>query len=236
MGDATAAIDPHPCRETIFGSHLRLDPGRPERQAAGSDGAAEAILKIAVVDESAARAAVIAEGLREAGFTDIHLLLERRGLVAALHALSPDVVLINLENPGRDVLEESFALSRALARPIAMFVDQSDERSIAEAVDAGISAYVVDGMRKERIKPILELAVRRFNAFSRLQAELHEARSALADRKIVDRAKAILMKRRKIDEPAAYALLRKQAMDGGRRIAEIAEALVTAETLLGGDL
>jgi response regulator NasT len=201
-----------------------------------SDGAAEAILKIAVVDESAARAAVIGEGLREAGFSDIHLLLERRGLVAALHALSPDVVLINLENPRRDVLEESFALSRALARPIAMFVDQSDERSIAEAVDAGISAYVVDGMRKERIKPILELAVRRFNAFSRLQVELHEARSALADRKIVDRAKAILMKRRKIDEPAAYALLRKQAMDGGRRIAEIAEALVTAETLLGGDL
>ncbi len=177
---------------------------------------------------------MIEEGLRDAGFSDIHVLLERRGLVAQLHGLSPDVVLINLENPGRDVLEESFALSRALARPIAMFVDQSDERSIAEAVDAGISAYVVDGMKKERIKPILELAVRRFHAFSRLQTELDEAKSELADRKLIDRAKMLLMKRRKIDEPAAYALLRKQAMDSGRRIAEIAEALITAEALLGG--
>lgn len=177
---------------------------------------------------------MIAEGLREAGFSDIHLLLERNGLVARLTALEPDVVLINLENPGRDVLEESFAISRALARPIAMFVDQSDERSIAEAVDAGISAYVVDGLRKERIKPVLELAVRRFNAFSRLQQELRDAKSALAERKTVDKAKSLLMKRRGIDEPAAYALLRKQAMDSGRRVADVADALLTAEALLGG--
>lgn len=187
------------------------------------------------MDESPARAAVIEEGLREAGLSDISVLVERRGLVARLEGLAPDVVLINLENPGRDMLEESFALSRALARPIAMFVDQSDEQSIAEAVDAGISAYVVDGMRKDRIKPILELAVRRFKAFTRLQTELAEAQSALAERKTVDRAKTLLMKRRGIDEPAAYALLRKQAMDSGRRIADIAEALVTADKLLGGD-
>ena len=190
-------------------------------------------MKIAVIDDSPARAAVIEEGLREAGLNEVALLTERHGLVKRLHELSPDVVLINLENPGRDLLEESFALSRALARPIAMFVDSSDEQSIADAVDAGISAYVVDGMRKDRIKPVLELAVRRFNAFTRLQNELNEAKSALAERKVVDRAKMLLMKRRKIDEPAAYALLRKQAMDSGRRIAEIAEALVTAEALLG---
>lgn len=197
--------------------------------------AAEERLRIAVVDESAARAAVIEEGLRDAGFSDITVLVERVGLARRLHDLSPDVVLMNLENPGRDVLEESFALSRALARPIAMFVDQSDEQSIAEAVDAGISAYIVDGMRKERIKPILELAVRRFNAFARLQTELHEAKSALAERRAVDRAKALLMKRRGIDEPAAYALLRKQAMDSGRRLVDVADALITAEALLGGE-
>ncbi|MBB5685382.1 response regulator NasT [Sphingobium boeckii] len=179
---------------------------------------------------------MIEEGLRETGFSDVVTLVGRVGLVARIAALAPDVVLINLENPGRDVLEESFAISRALARPIAMFVDQSDEAAIAEAVDAGISAYIVDGMRKERIKPILELAVKRFNAFSRLQTELAEAKSALAERKSVDRAKALLMKRRNIDEPAAYALLRKQAMDSGRRIAEVAEALVTASALLGDDL
>ncbi|WP_184070808.1 ANTAR domain-containing response regulator [Sphingosinicella soli] len=190
-------------------------------------------MKIAIVDENAARAAVIEQGLREAGLDDVAVLAERVGLVARLEALAPDVVLMSLGNPGRDQLEESFSLSRALARPIAMFVDQSDERAIAEAIDAGISAYVVDGMRKDRIKPILELAVRRFNAFSRLQMELAEAKSALAERKVIDRAKVLLMKRRGIDEPAAYALLRKQAMDSGRRIAEIAEALVTAEALLG---
>lgn len=182
-----------------------------------------------------ARAAVIEEGLRDAGYSDIAVLVERHGLTRRLIELSPDVVLMNLENPGRDVLEESFAMSRALARPIAMFVDQSDEQSIAAAVDAGISAYIVDGLRKERIKPILELAVRRFNAFARLQTELHEAKSALAERRAVDRAKAILMKRRGIDEPAAYALLRKQAMDSGRRLADVADALITADSLLGGE-
>lgn len=179
---------------------------------------------------------MIEEGLRDAGLIDIVVLLDRHGLVARIAELAPDVVLLNLENPGRDVLEESFALSRALARPIAMFVDQSDEDSIAAAVEAGISAYVVDGLRKERIKPVLELAVRRFNAFARLQAELAEARTALADHKTIDRAKALLMKRRGIDEPAAYALLRKQAMDSGRRIADVADALVTAADLLGGDM
>jgi response regulator NasT len=194
----------------------------------------EAELKIAVIDENPARAAVIAEGLREAGLDDVHLCIERCGLVARLDELAPDVVLMNLENPGRDVLEESFAISRALSRPIAMFVDQSDERAIAEAVDAGISAYVVDGLRKERIRPVLELAVRRFQAFARLQGELAEAKSALAERKLIDQAKALLIKRRRIDEPAAYALLRKQAMDSGRRIAEVADALITAESLLGG--
>lgn len=192
-------------------------------------------MKIAVIDDSAARAAVIEEGLREAGLTDISVLIEWRGIVAALERLAPDVVLINLENPNRDMLEESFALSRAVARPIAMFVDQSDNASIADAVDAGISAYVVDGLRKERIRPVMELAIRRFNAFARLQSELQEARSALAERKAIDRAKMLLMKRRGIDEPSAYALLRKKAMDSGRRIAEIAEALITADSILGGE-
>ncbi len=178
---------------------------------------------------------MIAEGLRDTGLSDVHLLVERANLVARLVALAPDVILINLENPRRDILEESFALSRSLARPIAMFVDQSDERAISEAVDAGISAYVVDGLRMDRIKPILELAVRRFHAFARLQEELAEAKSALAERKIVDKAKMLLMKRRKIDEPTAYALLRKQAMNSGRRVADVAAALVSIESLLGDE-
>ncbi|MBB4640904.1 ANTAR domain-containing response regulator [Rhizorhapis suberifaciens] len=193
-------------------------------------------MRIAIVDESSARAAVIEEGLREAGLDDIATLTDRNGLVARLTTLAPDVVLMNLENPSRDTLEESFLVSRSLGKPIAMFVDQSDEESTFAAVDAGVSAYIVDGFKKERIKPILQLAVRRFQAFSKLQEELVEAKNMLAERKTIDRAKAILMKRRGIDEPAAYALLRSHAMQSNRRIVEVAEALVTAENLMGGDL
>ena len=193
-------------------------------------------MRIAIVDESSARAAVIEEGLRESGLSDIATLTDRRGLVARLTELEPDVVLMNLENPSRDTLEESFLVSRSLGKPIAMFVDQSDEESTIAAVDAGVSAYIVDGFKKERIKPILDLAVRRFQAFSKLQEELAEAKNMLAERKIVDRAKAILMKRRGIDEPSAYALLRSHAMQSNRRIADVAEAVVTADSLMGGDL
>jgi two-component system, response regulator / RNA-binding antiterminator len=190
-------------------------------------------LRIAIVDESPARGAVIEEGLRDAGLTDITLFTERRGIAAQLEALSPDVVLIDLGNPHRDELEELFALSKAMARPVAMFVDQSDSAGIEAAIDAGVSAYVVDGLKKERIKPVVELAIRRFNAFARLRAELDEARSALAERDCVDQAKKLLMEKRGIDEPAAYAALRKAAMDSGRRIADVADALVTAHRLMG---
>ena len=190
-------------------------------------------MRIAIIDTSTTRAAIISDGLREAGLDDIVVIDGTPGMVAALEKAAPEVVLINLENPSRDVLEEFFAVSRALARPIAMFVDQSDAESTAAAVDAGVSAYIVDGLAKQRIKPVIDLAIRRFQAFARLQAELHEARSALADRNTVDRAKAILMKRRSIDEPTAYGLLRAQAMRSNRRSAEIADAIITSDALMG---
>lgn len=190
-------------------------------------------MRIAIIDESVSRGSIIQEGLAEAGLVDTVVLSKRDGLLAALEALDPEVVLIDLANPSRDLLEDYFAVSRAIARPIAMFVDQSDEETTAAAIDAGVSAYIVNGLSKNRIKPILEVAVQRFHAFSRLQKELHEAKTALADRALIDRAKAILMAKRAIDEPAAYALLRGQAMRSNRRIAEIAEAIVTAESLLG---
>ena len=190
-------------------------------------------MRIAIIDTSTTRAAIISDGLREAGLDDIVVIDGTLGMVAALEKAAPEVVLINLENPSRDVLEEFFAVSRALARPIAMFVDQSDAESTNAAVDAGVSAYIVDGLARHRIKPVIDLAIRRFQAFARLQAELHEARSALADRAAIDRAKAILMKRRGLDEPAAYAALRAHAMRSNRRIAEVAEALITSDALMG---
>lgn len=191
-------------------------------------------MRIAIVDESASRAAVIREGLATMDDCEIHVITERQGLVARISEFAPDIVLIDLGNPSRDVLEEYFAVSRALARPIAMFVDESDAEAIAASIDAGVSSYVVDGMAPHRIRPILDLAVRRFNAFARLQSDLAEAQGKLAERETIDRAKRILMDSRRITEPQAYAELRKAAMDQGRRIAEIAEAVVTAHKLMGG--
>lgn len=191
-------------------------------------------MRIVVVDESPARGAVIAEGLIASGLSDITVLIERQGLVSRIEELSPDVVLIDLANPRRDELEELFAVSRAISRPIAMFVDQSDDHSIEAAIDAGVSAYVVDGMKPERIRSVLDVAIRRFHAFARLRSELDEARGQLAERKAIDAAKALLMKKRGLDEPAAYAALRKAAMDSGRKIGDVADALLTAEKLMGG--
>ena len=190
-------------------------------------------MRIAIIDTSSSRAAIIADGLREAGLTDHVLVDVASPILAQLERVRPEVVLVNLENPSRDLLEDYFAMSRAMARPIAMFVDQTDEAATAAAVDAGVSAYIVDGLTKNRIKPVLDLAIRRFQAFARLQEELHEAKSALADRTAVDKAKTILMKRRGLDEPAAYALLRSHAMSSNRRIADVADAIITSEALMG---
>jgi response regulator NasT len=190
-------------------------------------------VRIAIIDESGLRASVLEEGLREAGFDDILVVAPVGGFVARIVRMAPDVVLMDLGNPSRDELEEMLTVSRALARPIAMFVDQSDETMIGAAIDAGISAYVVDGLRKERVKPVLELAIRRFNAFAKLQAERDEARTALTERKTIDKAKAILMQSRNLSEPDAYALLRSTAMNQGRKLVEVADALITASTLLG---
>ena len=191
-------------------------------------------MRIAIVDESASRAAVIREGLVALEDCEIHVLTERHGLLARIGEIAPDIVLMDLGNPSRDVLEEYFAVSRVLDRPIAMFVDESDEEAIAAWVDAGVSAYVVDGLAAHRIRSLLDLAVRRFNAFARLQADLAEAKGKLAERDAVDRAKRILMDSRGLSEPAAYAELRKAAMNQGRRLADIADAVVTAHTLMGG--
>lgn len=191
-------------------------------------------MRIAIVDDSAVRASVIQEGVAAFDDCEIFVVTERRGLVARIEEIAPDIVLMDLGNPSRDVLEEYFAVSRALARPIAMFVDESDEEAIAASVEAGVSAYVVDGMAPHRIRPLLDLAVRRFNAFARLQSDLAEARGRLAERDVIDKAKRILMESRNLVEHEAYAELRKTAMNQGRRIADIAEALVTAHALMGG--
>src|SRR5579862_5568799 len=193
---------------------------------------AEQSPKIAIVDESPIRAAILEEGLREAGFTDVVRIDEMQSLLSRIYALDPDVIVIDLENPSRDVLEQMFQVSRAVKRPIAMFVDQSDAASIQASVDAGVSAYIVDGLKKERIKHILDLCISRFNAFARLQSELDRTKTALEERKVIDRAKGILMKAKSLSEEEAYALLRRTAMNENRKISEVAQSILTAAELL----
>ena len=189
-------------------------------------------LKIVIVDESPIRAAILIDGLREAGFTQVTHLESTDNLLARIYAIDPDVILIDLANPSRDVLEQMFQVSRIVKRPVGMFVDQSDSASIQASVDAGVSAYIVGGLKKERVKSILDLCISRFNAFSRLQDELDRTRNALEERKVIDRAKGIIMRAKSLTEEQAYALLRTTAMNEKRKIAEVAQSVITASELL----
>ena len=188
-------------------------------------------LKIVIVDENPIRAAILEDGLREAGHVNVTRIETRTGLLARIYAIDPDVILIDLENPSRDELEQMFQMSRAVKRPIAMFVDQSDTASIQASVDAGVSAYIVGNLQKDRIKTILDLCISRFNAFSRLQDELERTKSALEERKVIDRAKGILMKAKNMSEEDAYALLRKTAMNEKKKIAEVAQSVIIASEM-----
>lgn len=222
IGVATEIL---PLAETRKGS----EP--PGSGASPQGGARDASLKIAIVDESPIRAAILEDGLREAGFVQVERIAETRNLLARIYAIDPDVILIDLESPSRDMLEQMFQMSRVVKRPVAMFVDQSDSASIQAAVDAGVSAYIVDGLKKERITSILDLCISRFNAFSRLQTELDLAKDALDERKVIDRAKGVLMKAKKFSEEEAYALMRKTAMNENKKIVDIAQSILTAAEL-----
>ncbi|MFH1804709.1 MAG: ANTAR domain-containing protein [Pseudomonadota bacterium] len=185
-------------------------------------------LSILVIDEDTDRAAIVERGLAEGGYTRVSRIGTSYNLVERVQALAPDVIIIDLENPDRDTLEQMFQVSRAIKRPIAMFVGQSDSSMITASVEAGVSAYVVDGLRQDRIRPILEMAISRFNAFDQLRRERDEAQAKLGERKLIERAKGILMQQKGLSEEEAYALLRKNAMKHNRKIYDIAQSVITA--------
>lgn len=192
----------------------------------------EISLRVLIVDQNVLRSSILEDALREAGHRDLIVVRDMQNLLRRIVDEEPDLILIDLENPNRDVLEQMFQVSRVVRKPVAMFVDQADRGSIEAAIDAGVGAYVVDGLRKERVQSIVDMAISRFRAFEKLRVELDETRRQLMDRKLVDRAKGILMKQRRINEDEAYSLLRKAAMDGNLRIAEVAQSVITAAELL----
>jgi two-component system, response regulator / RNA-binding antiterminator len=185
-------------------------------------------LRVLIVDQNVARSSVLEEGLREAGCTDLVVVRDMQNLLRRILEEEPDVILIDLENPNRDVLEQMFQVSRVVSRPVAMFVDRSDAGSIEAAIEAGVGAYVVDGLRKERVRSIVDMAISRFRAFDRLRQELDEARRQLSDRKLIDRAKGILMKQRGLGEEQAWQLLRRTAMREHLKMAQVAQSVITA--------
>lgn len=189
-------------------------------------------LSIVVVEEDRDRAIAIVDALRDSGDFDVHVIGNVTGLARKIAAFLPDVVLIDIDNPTRDMLEELTLASGPLDRPVAMFVSGAAGGLARAAVEAGVSAYVVDGLQPERLKPVMDAAIARFQMMRQMRTELDETRRALEERKVIDRAKGLLMKAKGIGEDEAYAILRKAAMDQGRKVAEVAEALVTAAGLL----
>ena len=185
-------------------------------------------LTILIIEENPARAAILEEGMREAGYRRLGRIGEMSNLLNKISSFDPDVIVISLENASRDSLEQMFQVSRNVRRPIAMFVDVSDTATIQAAVDAGVSTYVVNGLKKERVRPIIDVTISRFHAFRRLQEEVAEAKGALEARKVIERAKGILMKQRNLDEQQAYNLMRRTAMSQKRKLFEIAQSVVTA--------
>lgn len=189
-------------------------------------------LTIAVVEEDAERARMIVDGLRDAGDYEITVIGDVSSVARRLPVLAPDVVLIDLENPDRDVLDALTLAASPADRPVAMFVDRSDDGMMRAAIEAGVSAYVVGGLSRDRIRPVLQAAITRFHVVARLRAELAATKAALEQRKVVDRAKGMLMKAKGIGEEEAYAILRRAAMTQGKKVSDIAQALITASDLL----
>ena len=190
-------------------------------------------LTIVVVEEDKERSIAIVDALKDSLACEVCVVANPSGLARQIAVHAPDIVLIDVDNPTRDMLEELTLASGPLERPVAMFVSGTAGDLAQTALEAGVSAYVVDGLSPERIKPVIDTAIARFRIVRQMRNELAETRRALEERKVVDRAKGLLMKAKNIDENAAYALLRKTAMDQGRRVADVAEALVTASRLLG---
>jgi two-component system, response regulator / RNA-binding antiterminator len=191
------------------------------------------VLRVLVVDQDRKRAEIVEQALKLDPNLDVQIAAGGTGyLLDLLRQAEPDVLIVDLDLPDRDTIEQLRVASRERPRPIVMFVDQSDTDAMKAAVSAGVSAYVVDGLKASRVKPIMDVAVARFQEFENLRRELDLAKTSLAERKLIDRAKGILMTAKGLNEEDAYNLLRSKAMNEQKKVAEIAQSVITASELL----
>ena len=186
-----------------------------------------------LVDEQDERVELLRAPLEAVGHEIVARVRPGDELSERVQACRPDVIIVDMDAPNRDTLEQMRSISRHQPRPIVMFAESHDRELIQDAVQAGVSAYIVDGLDTGRVLPILEVAIARFNEFQNLRRELDEARNSLAERRQVDRAKALLMEQRGWSEKQAYQALRKMAMDRNLRIGQVAEQLLAMFDLMG---
>lgn len=172
-------------------------------------------------------------GLLEAGYNIVAVLPVDVFLPDRLAQIQPDMIVVDAESQARDTLEHVVMATRDARRPIVLFTDDEDTSHVRDAIAAGVTAYVVAGLASERVKPVLDIALARFEHEERMRLDLAEARSQLSERKVIERAKGILMKRQAIGEEEAYARLRKTAMDKGLKLADVAQRIVDVSDLLG---
>jgi response regulator NasT len=178
------------------------------------------------VDADAERAALVSAGLRAAGYEVVALAPDAIDLTRRVRDSGAEVIVCDLDDPGRDALESMRALNRDEPRPVVLFAERGEPEQIEAALEAGVAAYVVEGLAPTRVRPVIEVAIRRFRAYHAMHRELEETRATLAARGIIDRAKARLMERGRLSEDEAYRRLRRAAMDQGRKMVEVAQAIL----------
>lgn len=190
-------------------------------------------LKVMIIDHNPTRTVVLSEAVRELGHVVTASLGPDADILKEVHAQQPDVILIDMDLPDRDTLESMRLINNETPKPIVVFAEQSDSRTINEAISSGVSAYIVDGLDPRRLRPIMDVAIARFREHQALKSELQTTRNQLAERKQIERAKGILMKAKGLDEAEAHAAMRKLAMDRNVRMADVAQMLIAADELLG---
>lgn len=189
-------------------------------------------LRVSIVDDDKGRSIILNAALQNAGYEVVAVLGSDDNLLKHIECEQPDMIIVDLEMPGRDSLESMRIVNRYNPKPIVMFTNNADHEMISEAINAGVSAYVVDGFNEARIKPIMDVAIARFKEMQALRSELEKTKNTLEDRKLIDRAKLIVMEQKKCSEDEAYKVLRSLAMDKNKRIAEVAEQLISITSIL----
>jgi response regulator NasT len=190
------------------------------------------MLRVMLVDDSQKDVSLLKEGLKDAGYDVVEVSTSATALLERVAALSPDVIIIDSDSPTRDTLEQLSFVNEKQPRPIVLFTEDRDNKTIQAALQAGVSAYVVAGMQPERLQPILDVAVARFAQNRALRDELRSTQERLAERKIIERAKGILMKQKGVTEEEAYRVMRRLAMDRNRKLLDVAQQIIDVTDLL----